>query len=73
VQTLVTRGAYRVVMPASGEQKAAYDLYGNHWRLEQGHELLLEVTGDDSTFFRRDNFPSVITVNSATLTLPGVR
>jgi hypothetical protein len=30
------------------------------------------VTGDDSTFFRRDNFPSVITVNSAKLTLPGV-
>jgi predicted acyl esterase len=71
VQTLVTRGAFRVVGPGAGEQKAAYDLYGNHWRLEAGHELLLEVTGDDSTFFRRDNFPSVITVNSARLTLPG--
>ena len=73
VQTLVTRGAYRVVGPGAGEQKAAYDLYGNHWRFEKGHELLLEVTGDDSTFFRRDNFPSVITVNSAKLTLPGMR
>ena len=31
------------------------------------------MTGDDSTFFRRDNFPSVTTVNSAKLTLPGVR
>ena len=71
VQTLVTRGAFRVVEPGAGEQKAAYDLYGNHWRLEKGHELLLEVTGDDSTFFRRDNFPSVTTVNSAKLTLPG--
>ena len=60
-----------MVEPGAGEQKAAYDLYGNHWRLEKGHELLLEVTGDDSTFFRRDNFPSVITVNSAKLTLPG--
>ena len=73
VQTLVTRGAYRVVAPGSGRQEVAYGLYGNHWRFEQGHELLLEVTGDDSTFFRRDNFPSVISVNSARLTLPGVR
>ena len=73
VQTLVTRGAYRVVAPGSGEQEVVYDLYGNHWRFEQGHELLLEVTGDDSTFFRRDNFPSMITVNGAKLTLPGVR
>ena len=64
--------AFRVVEPGAGEQKAAYDLYGNHWHLEKGHELLLEVTGDDSTFFRRDNFPSVITVNSAKLTLPGI-
>jgi predicted acyl esterase len=71
VQTLVTRGAFRVVEPGAGEQRATYDLYGNHWRLEQGHELLLEVTGDDSTFFRRDNFPSVTTVNSAKLILPG--
>jgi pimeloyl-ACP methyl ester carboxylesterase len=73
VQTLVTRAAYRVVAPDSGEQKVAYQLYGNHWKFERGHELLLEVTGDDSTFFRRDNFPSAITVNSAKLTLPGVR
>ena len=73
MQTLITRAAYRVVDPGSGEQKATYDLYGNHWQLEQGHELLLEVTGDDSTFFRRDNFPSAITVNSAKLTLPGMR
>jgi predicted acyl esterase len=71
-QTLVTRAAYRVVAPGSGEQRAAYDLYGNHWHLERGHELLLEVTGDDSTFFRRDNFPSVTTVTSAKLTLPGI-
>ncbi len=71
VQTLVTRGAHRVVAPGSGEQRVAYDLYGNHWRFEEGHELMLEVTGDDSPFFRRDNFPSMITVNTVKLTLPG--
>jgi hypothetical protein len=31
------------------------------------------VTGDDATFFRRDNFPSTITVKSAKLTLPGMQ
>ncbi len=72
MQTLITRAAFRVVEPGAGEQKVAYDLYGNHWQLEKGHELLLEVTGDDSTFFRRDNFPSLTTVNGAKLTLPGI-
>ncbi|MGH2838000.1 MAG: alpha/beta fold hydrolase [Thermoleophilaceae bacterium] len=71
VQTLVTRAALRVVDPGSGEQKAVYDLYGNHWRLEKGHELLLEVTSDDSTFFRSNNIPSTVTINAAKLTLPG--
>jgi predicted acyl esterase len=73
VQTLVTRGAYRLVAPEGGEQKLSYDLYGNHWRFEKGHDLLLEVTGDDSTFFRRDNFPSTSMILSAKLTLPGRR
>jgi predicted acyl esterase len=73
VQTLVTRGAYRVVAPPAGEQRVAYKLFGNHWRFQRGHELLLEVTGDDSTFFRRDNFPSVIAIERAKLTLPGMR
>jgi predicted acyl esterase len=73
VQTLITRGAYRVVAPGPGEQSASYRLYGNHWHLQKGHQLLLEVTGDDSTFFRRDNFPSTTTIERATLTLPGMR
>jgi predicted acyl esterase len=73
VQTLVTRAAYRVGPPAAGEQQLSYDLYGNHWRFEKGHELLLEVTGDDSTFFRQDNWPSTTTISAAKLTLPGRR
>ena len=55
----------------AGQQKVSYDLYGNHWQLEKGHELLLEVTGDDSPFFRRDNIPSMTTIDAAKLTLPG--
>jgi len=72
VQTLVTRGVYRLVLDGGvGGFKVSYDLYGNHWLWKKGHELMLEVTGDDSPFFRRDNFPSATTINTATLTLPG--
>jgi predicted acyl esterase len=71
VQTLVTRAAYRIVAPPPGDQKLTYELYGNHWRFEKGHELMLEVTGDDSTFFRADNIPFAVTVDQVKLTLPG--
>jgi predicted acyl esterase len=70
-QTLVTRGTYRVVDPGPGVQRLEYDLYGNHWRFEAGHGILLEVTGDDSTFFRRNNLPSAVQIDRARLTLPG--
>ena len=70
-QTLVTRGAYRVGLPSNGRVPLRYDLYGNHWRFERGHELMLEVTSDDSTFFRRDNSPSTTTIDGGRLTLPG--
>jgi predicted acyl esterase len=69
--TLITRGVYRVGMPANGKQTVSYELFGNHWQLEKGHQLQLEVTGDDSTFFRRDNFPSTTSIDRVTLTLPG--
>ena len=69
--TLVTRGAYRVGQPANGSQRVSYDLFGNHWPLKAGHRLVLEVTGDDSTFFRRDNFTSTTVIDRALLTLPG--
>ena len=71
-QVLVTRGAYRLVQPeGSGQGKVSYDLYGNHWQLSKGHELLLEVTSDDAPFFRQDNMPSMTAIDAAKLTLPG--
>jgi predicted acyl esterase len=72
VQTLVTRGAYRLVAPPMNTpQQLAYDLFGNHWLFQKGHRVMLEVTGDDSTFFRSDNFPSTTTIDHVALTLPG--
>ena len=62
-QTLVTRGAYRAVAPNLAGDSAEYDLFGNHWRFEPGHRLMLEVTADDSPYLRRDNFPAVATID----------
>ena len=72
-QTLVTRGAYRAVAPSPAGEVAEYDLFGNHWRFEPGHRLMLEVTADDSPYLRGDNFPAVVTIDSARIVLPGRR
>lgn len=71
VQTLVTRGAFRVVLPNPGGETADYQLFGNHWRFEAGHSLRLEVAAVDAPFLRQDNFPSLTTVDDARLVLPG--
>jgi ABC-2 type transport system ATP-binding protein len=68
-QTLVDRGAYRSVGEAGGAT-AAYELFGNAWRFEAGHRIMLEITQDDSTFLRRDNFPSTATISDLTLSIP---
>jgi len=72
-QTLVTRGAYRAVGPNPAGERAEYGLFGNHWRFEPGHRLMLEVTADDSPYLRRDNFPAVATIDGARIVLPGRR
>jgi hypothetical protein len=66
-RTLVDRGAYRGGPALTGT--VAYELFGNAWRLEPGHELELELLQDDSTYLRPDNFASTITVQSARLAL----
>jgi fermentation-respiration switch protein FrsA (DUF1100 family) len=72
-RTLVDRGAYRAVAPAPTAEVADYELFGDSWRFERGHRLLLEVTEDDSSYLRRDNFPSNATIADARLTLPLTR
>jgi predicted acyl esterase len=66
-RTLVDRGAYRGGPATSG--RIEYELFGNAWRLEPGHELELELLQDDSTFLRPDNFASTVTVHDANLAL----
>lgn len=66
-RTLVDRGAYRGGPELSGT--AEYELFGNAWRLEAGHQLELELLQDDSTFLRPHNYPSSVTVQEARLGL----
>lgn len=65
-QTLVTRGAYR----HAGGALAETELWGNAWRFEAGHAVLLELTQVDAPFLRPSNFPSVATVERVELELP---
>ena len=70
-QTLVDRGAYRAV-GATGGATADYELFGNAWRFQAGNEMMLEITQDDSTYLRRDNFPSTATISGVELAIPEV-
>jgi hypothetical protein len=69
-QTLVTRGAYRAISPDPAGATVEYELFGNHWRFDAGHRILLEVLQDDSTYLRRDNFSGASIIDDATLVLP---
>jgi acetyl esterase/lipase len=69
-QTLVSRGAYRAVGPNPAGDTADYELFGNAWRFAAGHQLMLEITQDDATYFRTDNFASTATISDAGLVMP---
>jgi predicted acyl esterase len=71
-KTLVTRGAYRLSTetgdPAAGRVRTK--LFGNFYRFAPHHEVLLQVTQDDSPYLRQDNLPSMLTWSRVTLVLP---
>lgn len=71
--TLVDRGAYRAIGSDPAGERVTYELFGNAWRFRAGHTIVLEVIQDDSTYLRRDNFPSAVTIDAARLTLPLAR
>ncbi len=68
--TLVTRNALRLAPPPPAGTPIVTELTGNAWRFAAGHRLQLELTQTDSSFFRPDNLPSSVTVDSVDLELP---
>jgi dienelactone hydrolase len=54
-ELLMTRGAYRFENdPLTGEIRLP--LYGNHWRLEPGHSVRLDLTQVDAPTYKPSNF-----------------
>ena len=69
-ELLITRGTNRLENePLTGV--ITVPLYGNHWRLQPGHRIRLDLTQDDSPTYRVSNLPSSISFpQGPTLTLP---
>ena len=73
-QTLVTRGVCRVNTAADPKKDCStFDLWGNGWRFEKGHTVVVEVSQADTPLFRRNNFPSSLSIETATLRMPLTR
>jgi len=69
-ELLMTRGVYRLENdPATGTLRLP--LYGNHWRLEPGHRIRLDLTQVDTPTYRPSNLPSSLQFPTlVTLVLP---
>ena len=69
---LMTRGAYRIDVPAYDTQAGTLQLplFGNHWPLEPGHSIRLDLTQVDTPFLAPSKVPSSIEFDSPQLTLP---
>jgi predicted acyl esterase len=68
--TMVTRGICRVNTAASDRSCTAFELWGNGWTFEKGHQLVVEVSQADSPMFRKDNMPSMITISKLVVKVP---
>jgi hypothetical protein len=69
---LVTRGTYRFSVPLYDQAAGTIrlPLFGNHWQLQRGHRLRIDLTQVDQPFLRPSNVPSEITFEPPTLVLP---
>jgi predicted acyl esterase len=69
--TMVTRGVCRVNKTSDPNVHCRrFDLWGNAWRFRKGDSVVLELTESDTPTFRKDNFPSTLTINSVDLHMP---
>jgi hypothetical protein len=69
---LVTRGTYRLSVPLYDQAAGTIrlPLFGNHWLLQRGHRLRIDLTQVDQPFLRPSNVPSEVTFEPPTLVLP---
>ncbi len=74
VQTLVTRGVYRLG-PAGVTEQVVFQLFGNAYTFPEGHTIKLELTADDSPSWQQwqqDEAPGngTIQVDDIELSIP---
>ncbi len=69
---LVSRGTYRLDVPAHDAPAGTLrlPLWGNHWRLERGHRLRLDLTQVEYPTMLPSNVPSAIRFEAPRLVLP---
>lgn len=69
--TMVTRGLCKVNLVTQPDKLCeSFQLFGNGWRFEKDHALVVEVSQSDTPFLRRQNEPSSLTLNEANIALP---
>ena len=72
---LMTRGTYRLDTLAAGDADppagtVRLPLYGNHWPIDAGHRIRLDLQEVDEPTFRPTNIANQLTLAPPTLTLP---
>jgi predicted acyl esterase len=71
---LITRGTYRLDTLADDADAPTgtlrLPLYGNHWQLDGGHRLRVDLQEFDAPTFRPNNSPNTVTFSPPTLVLP---
>ncbi|HEY2216786.1 MAG TPA: CocE/NonD family hydrolase C-terminal non-catalytic domain-containing protein, partial [Solirubrobacteraceae bacterium] len=67
-EQLITRGQYRLTNNQKG--KIAFQLNGNAFKLAKGHEVRLELLGQDPNYLRKSNGKFSVSVSNLSLTLP---
>ncbi len=73
-RTLITRGVYRLVDPEiTSSGTVSFQLFGNHWRIDDGHQIELELMQSDAPVFQADKLASTLQLSAATVQLPTAR
>lgn len=78
METLITRGVYRVVVPPTLSLKGltedvSFDLAANAWEVLPGHAVRLEIVGNGAPELESSTLPFRATMSDVSLTLPVVR
>jgi predicted acyl esterase len=72
---LVDRGPRRVSdaelhSEPDGSGSVTFELHGNGWRFEPGHQIRIELAQDDDPFLKASSVPSSLTLTGVDLAIP---